>query len=81
MITCDPDGPVVVQITKLFPSADAEDFHAFGRVISGTVTKGQSLKVLGEGYSPEDEEDMSLQTVTDVWVNESRCVAVQDRSG
>ena len=74
MIVCDPDGPVVVHITKLFPSADAEDFHAFGRVLSGTVTKGMRVKVLGEGYSIEDEEDMVVETVRDVWISESRFV-------
>ena len=60
-------------MTRLVPMT-AEEFHAFGRVLSGTVTKGMRLKVLGENYSPEDEEDMSVQTVSEVWVNESRCV-------
>ena len=72
LIACDPEGPVVVHITKLFPSADAEDFHAFGRVLSGTITQGMRIKVLGEGYSPEDEEDMVIQTVDNVWISEAR---------
>ena len=72
MMECDSEGPVMVQITKLYPSEDAQDFHAFGRVLSGTVRKGMQVKVLGEGYSAEDEEDMAVQVVENVWVNESR---------
>jgi 116 kDa U5 small nuclear ribonucleoprotein component len=72
MQSCDPNGPVVVHITKLYHTPDAQDFRAFGRVMSGTVKKGSQLKVLGEGYSPEDEEDMVKAEVEDVWISESR---------
>lgn len=72
MIACDPEGPTVVHISKLYHTADAQDFRAFGRVMSGTVKKGMQLKVLGEGYSPEDEEDMVRGEVEDVWISESR---------
>jgi hypothetical protein len=30
------------------------------------------VKVLGEGYSPEDEEDMVKATVEDIWISEAR---------
>ncbi|TCD65476.1 hypothetical protein EIP91_002594 [Steccherinum ochraceum] len=70
--TCDPDGPVMVQITKLYHTTDAQSFRAFGRVMSGTVRKGMDIKVLGEGYSPEDEEDMARAVVEDIWIAESR---------
>jgi U5 small nuclear ribonucleoprotein component len=33
---------------------------------------GQSVKVLGEGYSPEDEEDMTVKEVTKLWVYQAR---------
>ncbi|KZT08599.1 Calreticulin-domain-containing protein [Laetiporus sulphureus 93-53] len=72
MKTCNPDGPVMVQITKLYHTTDAQSFRAFGRVISGTVRKGMDVKVLGEGYSPEDEEDMVKATVEDIWISEAR---------
>ena len=48
----------MVQITKLYNTTDAQGFRAFGRVMSGVVSKGMEVKVLGEGYSLEDEEDM-----------------------
>ena len=72
MKACDPEGPVMVQITKLYHTTDAQSFRAFGRVISGTVRKGMDIKVLGEGYSPEDEEDMAKAVIEDVWISEAR---------
>jgi U5 small nuclear ribonucleoprotein component len=72
MLACDPEGPLVINITKLFPSPDAQEFHAFGRIFSGTVRNGQEVRVLGEGFSPEDEEDMALATVEEVLIYESR---------
>ncbi|KAJ7897288.1 Calreticulin family-domain-containing protein [Mycena olivaceomarginata] len=72
MKACDAEGPVMVQITKLYQTTDAQSFRAFGRVMSGTVRKGMEIKVLGEGYSPEDEEDMMKATIEDIWISESR---------
>lgn len=72
MKACDSDGPVMVQIAKLYHTTDAQNFRAFGRVISGTLRKGLEVKVLGEGYSPEDEEDMVKATVEDLWISQAR---------
>jgi len=30
------------------------------------------LQVLGEGYSLDDDEDMTVQTVTDLWIYQGR---------
>lgn len=72
MLACDPDGPLVVQITKLFSTQDAQGFHSFGRVMSGTARPGQQVRVLGEGYSIDDEEDMVNATIDSVAIAESR---------
>ena len=74
MRECRSDGPVSVHITKLYHATDAQSFRALGRVVSGTLKKGEQVKVLGEGYSPEDEEDMMRVTVDDLWVSGSRSV-------
>jgi 116 kDa U5 small nuclear ribonucleoprotein component len=37
-----------------------------GRILSGTITVGDSVNVLGEGYTLEDDEDMSTQRVSGV---------------
>lgn len=72
MTSCDPDGPLVIHTTKLYSSTDAASFHTFGRIMSGTVRPGQQVRVLGEGYTPEDEEDMVIATVSDTWIAETR---------
>lgn len=79
MLKCDSEGPTVVHITKLYHTEDAQEFRAFGRVMSGTIRRGQVVKVLGENYSPEDEEDMIIQEVEQVLINESRYTIETDR--
>jgi len=69
---CDPDGPLVVHISKLFNTQDAQGFHSFGRVMSGTARPGDAVRVLGENYSIDDEEDMVNATIDNVWIAESR---------
>ncbi|KAG0053013.1 U5 small nuclear ribonucleoprotein component [Gryganskiella cystojenkinii] len=72
MKACDPKGPLMIHITKLYNSADGEKFEAFGRVMSGTIRSGQKVRVLGEGFTVDDDEDMTVQTVDSVSVFESR---------
>ncbi|GAM82702.1 hypothetical protein ANO11243_006860 [Dothideomycetidae sp. 11243] len=72
MLKCDPDGPLVVHITKLYSTQDAASFNAFGRVLSGTAKPGQQVRVLGEGFTLDDEEDMVSGTISDTWIAESR---------
>ena len=72
MLSCDQNGPLVVQVTKLFNSQDAMSFNSFGRVLSGTAKPGQQVRVLGELYTPDDEEDSTVATIGDTWLSESR---------
>lgn len=72
MKKCDQNGPLVVYVTKLFNTADAKSFYSFGRVMSGIVRPGTEVRVLGEGYSIDDEEDMVLGRVSDVLIGETR---------
>jgi len=62
----------VVQITKLFNTTDASSFYSFGRVMSGIAKAGQQVRVLGEGYTIDDEEDMTISTISNTWIAESR---------
>ncbi|OAA63733.1 u5 snrnp component [Niveomyces insectorum RCEF 264] len=78
MAACDQDGPLVVSVTKLFSSTDAKSFHALGRVFSGIARPGMDVRVLGEGYSLDDEEDMAMARISDVWIAESRYNVVTD---
>ncbi|GKV34942.1 hypothetical protein SLEP1_g43272 [Rubroshorea leprosula] len=72
MVDCDPSGPLMVNVTKLYPKSDCSVFDAFGRVYGGKIQTGQTVRVLGEGYSPEDEEDMTVKEVTKLWIYQAR---------
>ncbi|KAL9643539.1 hypothetical protein ABK040_010153 [Willaertia magna] len=72
MKNCNNDGDLVVYITKLFPRPDYSTFDAFGRVMSGTIKRGDTVRVLGEGYSPLDEEDMLVNEVSNLWIYNGR---------
>ena len=74
MRKCDPEGPLVINITKLYDNEDATGFNAFGRVFSGTIKSGQIVRVLGESYTIDDEEDMTMQKVSEASIFESRYV-------
>lgn len=72
MKSCDQNGPLVVHVTKLFSASDAKSFYSFGRVLSGTARPGSQVRVLGEGYSLDDEEDMALVSITETMIGETR---------
>lgn len=72
MQKCDSNGPLVIHVTKLFNSQDATTFNSFGRVLSGTARPNQPVRVLGEGYTLEDEEDMVDATIGQTWITEAR---------
>lgn len=50
----------------MYHQKDYKTFDVLGRIISGTLKKGQKVRVLGEGYEPGDQEDMFLKTVTKI---------------
>ena len=72
MRTCDASGPLMINIVKLVSTSDASAFYALGRVMSGTVSTGQRVRVLGEAYCAEDAEDMQLAVVRGVSVGQAR---------
>ncbi|XP_052246978.1 116 kDa U5 small nuclear ribonucleoprotein component-like [Dreissena polymorpha] len=72
MVQCDSDGPLMVHTTKLFPTSDATCFHVYGRVISGTLYANQEVRILGENYTLQDEEDSRFGQVGRLWISEAR---------
>jgi U5 small nuclear ribonucleoprotein component len=75
MLACDANGPLMVHVTKLYPTDDARAFVALGRVVSGTLRLGDRLRVMGENYSADDVEDMALADVTSLAISEARYAA------
>eukprot|EP01041_Mallomonas_annulata_P009871 gene9871-20536_t len=72
MRACDADGPLMINIVKLFNTPDGSRFHALGRIYSGRVRTGQRVKVLGEAFSQDDDEDMAIVEVSGISVGVGR---------
>jgi elongation factor 2 len=60
---CDPDGPLVMYISKMVPTSDKGRFYAFGRVFSGTVKTGQKVRMLGPNYVPGKKTDLWVKNI------------------
>lgn len=67
-------GPLMVHTTKLYPTQDATCFHVFGRVISGTLHANQEVRILGENYTLQDEEDSRFGQIGRLWISEARYI-------
>uniref|UniRef100_A0A8D9AUG7 116 kDa U5 small nuclear ribonucleoprotein component n=1 Tax=Cacopsylla melanoneura TaxID=428564 RepID=A0A8D9AUG7_9HEMI len=72
MISCNPDGRLMVHSSKMYPTEDCTFFQVLARVMSGTLHAGQEVRVLGENYSLMDEEDSRILTVGRLWIYEAR---------
>jgi elongation factor 2 len=44
MMNCDPEGPLMMYVSKMIPSSDKGRFYAFGRVFSGKITTGHKVR-------------------------------------
>lgn len=69
---CDKDGELCVNVVKMYNKQDCLRFDALGRVVNGTLTKKNALKVMGENYSLQDEEDMQIRRAIDLYILEGR---------
>eukprot|EP01065_Artemidia_motanka_P025396 TRINITY_DN30400_c0_g1_i1.p1 TRINITY_DN30400_c0_g1~~TRINITY_DN30400_c0_g1_i1.p1 ORF type:complete len:989 (+),score=311.16 TRINITY_DN30400_c0_g1_i1:60-2969(+) len=72
MLACDASGELMVYVTKLYHRQDDKQFDALGRVISGTLRSDARVKILGEAYTEQDPEDMSLAETHRLWVPQGR---------
>ena len=57
---------------QLYPTPDGKEFVAFGRVFSGTVRAGDSVRVLGEHYTTADEEDLAVRNIASLSISQVR---------
>jgi elongation factor 2 len=63
MMTCDPEGPVMMFISKMVPTSDSGRFYAFGRVFSGKVTQGEKVRIMGPNYKHGKQEDLHEKNI------------------
>jgi len=60
---CDPNGPLMVFVSKMVPTNDKGRFYAFGRVFSGTARSGQTVRILGPNYVPGKKDDLFVKNI------------------
>ncbi|KAN0023365.1 hypothetical protein ACTFIU_011535 [Dictyostelium citrinum] len=60
---CDPNGPLMMYVSKMIPTSDKGRFYAFGRVFSGTVRTGQKVRIMGPDYVPGKKDDLYLKSI------------------
>ena len=63
MMACDPEGPVMMFVSKMVPTSDSGRFYAFGRVFSGKVRQGEKVRILGPNYKPGKQVDLHIKTI------------------
>lgn len=63
MQACDPNGPLMVYISKMVKTTEKGRFYAFGRVFSGTVRSGQKVRIMGPNYTPGKATDLFVKNV------------------
>lgn len=61
-----------VHSSKMYPTEDCTFFQVLGRVMSGTLHAETDVRILGENYTLQDEEDSRVLTVGRLWIYESR---------
>jgi len=60
---CDPDGPLMMYVSKMVPTNDKGRFYAFGRVFSGTIGSGYKCRIMGPNFIPGKNEDLNVKTI------------------
>jgi elongation factor 2 len=73
MKNCNPDGPLMLYISKMVPTSDKGRFYAFGRVFSGTVSTGQKVRIMGPNYLPGKKDDLYLKSIQRTVLMMGRC--------
>jgi len=63
MKNCDPNGPLMMYISKMVPTSDKGRFYAFGRVFSGKIATGLKARIMGPNYVPGKKEDLNEKAI------------------
>merc|ERR1712112_704980 len=63
MKTCNPEGPLMMYISKMVPTSDKGRFYAFGRVFSGKISTGLKCRIMGPNYVPGKKDDLNEKAI------------------
>jgi elongation factor 2 len=60
---CDPNGPLMLYISKMVPTSEKGRFYAYGRVYSGIVKTGGTVRIYGPDYVPGKKNDLFVKKI------------------
>jgi len=60
---CDPNGPLMMYVSKMVPTPDKGRFYAFGRVFAGTLNSGQKVRILGANFEVGKKDDLYVKNI------------------
>merc|ERR1712141_399378 len=63
MKNCDPNGHLMMYISKMVPTSDKGRFFAFGRVFSGKCATGQKVRIMGPSFTFGKKEDLYNKSI------------------
>ncbi|VAH97594.1 unnamed protein product [Triticum turgidum subsp. durum] len=71
---CDPDGPLMLYVSKMIPASDKGRFFAFGRVFAGRVATGMKVRIMGPNFVPGQKKDLYVKSVqrTVIWMGKKQ---------
>ena len=63
IMACDAKGPLMMYVSKMVPTSEKGRFYAFGRVFSGVVSTGQTVRIQGPDYVPGKKTDLYVKKI------------------
>lgn len=63
IMACDPKADLSMYVSKMVPTSEKGRFIAFGRVFSGTVSTGQTVRIYGPDYEPGKKRDLYVKKI------------------
>jgi len=60
---CNAEGPLMMYVSKMVPTSEKGRFYAFGRVFSGKIATGQTVRIQGPDYLPGKKNDLFIKKI------------------
>jgi len=60
---CDPNAPLCMYVSKMVPTSEKGRFYAFGRVFSGIIATGQTVRIQGPDYQVGKKMDLYVKKI------------------
>jgi len=61
--TCNAQGPLMMYVSKMVPTSEKGRFFAFGRVFSGCIATGQTVRIYGNEFVVGGKKDLYVKKI------------------